>query len=348
MSIVKQIVDLSGGEIEIRSELGKGTVVKLSLPLEDGIRVSDDYPALLGPIDSHEDPIEAVRRRTKGRTVTLRGFESKFGSSNLQLAAVASLKASIEKYVTEWFHLKIVSNDEVADILISDGSAFLNSTKIAASTFRLLLILCSNGVRRDLYTSRLESGQTVEFISKPFGPHRLAKALLNVLDTEEALEKIKNRVSLEEARSWMASTTISTERGIVTTGLSSSKRLIGDLQSSIGFSPTAIGLQRQSEPFMRAGPKTGPRPSFMHRRSSGVAVRLSRDETVKSESSSNGASDTSSTPVTSNSSASHLEEEEEVPSRKIFQDATVASRPPKMLLVEVASDIILPETLRIC
>ena len=219
--MVKQIVDLSGGQVNIRSEIGKGTVVKLSLPLEDGIRTSGYSPVRPDLIDTYEDPVMAVRRRAKGRTVTLRGFDNKFRSSKLQLAAADLLKASVEKYITEWFHLAVVCTDGVADILISDESHFLNSTKNSGSTFRLLLILCSNGARRDLYTSQLESGQTVEFISKPCGPHRLAKGLLNVLDTEEALEELKDRVSLKRIHSGAISTIGSGDREAVTTGLNS-------------------------------------------------------------------------------------------------------------------------------
>ncbi|KFY02968.1 hypothetical protein O988_01786 [Pseudogymnoascus sp. VKM F-3808] len=191
MSIVKQIVDLSGGVIEVHSELGKGTEIKLSLPLDDRLPRMSESPESVLPELALEDPIIAVRRRARGRTVTIRGFDNTAGKSDLQIGAIASLKASIVKYAVEWFNLTINSDQSVADIVISDESEFLKSAKLTGSSSQLLLILCSNGARRDIYTSQFEVGQLVEFISKPCGPHRLAKALLNILDAEDALKTSK-------------------------------------------------------------------------------------------------------------------------------------------------------------
>ncbi|OAF56050.1 hypothetical protein VC83_07387 [Pseudogymnoascus destructans] len=189
MSIVKQIVDLSGGVIEVHSELGRGTEMKLSLPPDDRLRRTSESPELMIPIPEYS--IGAVRRRANGRTVTIRGFDNTAGKSDLQIEAITSLKASIVKYAEEWFNLEVNSDNLVADIVISDESEFLKSTKLIESSSQLLLILCSNGARRGIYTSQFEVGQLVEFISKPCGPHCLAKALLNILDAEDALKRSK-------------------------------------------------------------------------------------------------------------------------------------------------------------
>lgn len=337
MSIVKQIVDLAGGTIDIRSELGKGTEIKLSLPLEDCPRELDELPERVDPTCTHEDAINAVRRRAHGRTVTIRGFDNALRKSDLQLAAVASLKASIEKYVTEWFNLTIVSNDQIADIVISDESAFLSSTKALGSSSRLLLILCSNGARRDIYMSQFGAGQLVEFVSKPCGPHRLAKALLNCLDTEDALEKSNaDRVSQTELHSGAISPVISIEDAKVTAGTTSNLRLIGDLKSSIGFSPTAINLNISPALDAKAKDVVNRRPSLAHRTSSGAAARPNTSEILSSENAttSNGTSELSSTSVTANSSTSVVEEEASN-AESVSETAPVSLISPKMLLVEV-------------
>ena len=152
----------------------------------------------------------------------------------MRRASLASLKASIEKYVTEWFNLTLSTDDKAADIVISDETAFLSS---AGSNFRSQIILCSNGARRSIYMSRLEPGQAVEFVSKPCGPHRIAKALLNCLDTEEVIHKSDiNRVSPPYGANY-SSIIARRKNAMVTAGTSSNKRLIGHLEPSIGFSP---------------------------------------------------------------------------------------------------------------
>ena len=343
MSIVKQIVDLSGGRIDIRSELGKGTEVKLSLPLEDRLADSEDFPAKLNLLYAHEGIIDAVRRRAKGRTVQIRGFDPSFGDSELRQATLASLKASIEKYVTNWFNLSIVDEDYPADIVISDDSVFSNSSSVAGTKFRSLLILCNNSARRDVYnTSRLELGQTVEFISKPCGPHRCAKALLNCFDAEGVLEKARKecRVSSSSSGSvFGTSTIVSTGDAMVTAGRSSCSRLIGGLQSSIGFSPKTINLKEPPAAFtdLCIPSKASRRPQIPHSASSGAVTTLDRLETLSSDSTcaSNETSGEDSSYDTANSSTSFFGQESPVLELH-SPDGTTSLRKPKMMLVEVS------------
>ena len=327
MSIVKQIVDLSGGIIDIRSELNKGTEVKLSLPLENCLSEPADSQANPETGRSDTDLIDAVRRRTKGRSVSVQGFDDVSGKSDLQLRALAALKASVEKYVTEWFKLTLISTDQVADITVSDESAYRN-TSVSNNRFKILLILCSNAARRDIYPDKLEPGQMVEFVSKPCGPHRLAKALLNCLDSEAGspMGTPTDRVSLERPHSGA----VSQEAATMTAGTNSS-RLIGNLQSYIGFSPTSInqmrvpGLQAASEPTdgLRWQSPTDKAASIKPMPQPSGSRRASDDN---SETSSYGNTPTSST--------SHLEAGGSGKGSSTDEPAS-SPRRPKMLLVEV-------------
>ena len=340
MSIVKQIVDLSGGRIDIRSDLGKGTEIRLSLPLEN---CPPDPEVVQSKRDSRiklEEPVEAVRRRAKGRTVTIRGFDDTSGShSPLQQVALAGLKASIEKYVTEWFGLEIVPAGKTPDIVISDESIFRHST-VAESSFRSLIILCSNGARRNISSGRLGMGQTLEFASKPCGPHRLAKALLNCLDAEDAspLAIPEDRVSLQRPHDAVVTPKDVT---LVTAGTSSNTRLIGDLQSSIGFSPNAINIIRLPASHTRSAITNTRRPSMTKRAISSTSIASNASISSQKLDDSTWSSPTNcSTEPSSVSSLSLLNTAGNIDSRIRSLSTEVVSpvRKPRMLLVEVSGD----------
>jgi hypothetical protein len=351
MSIVKQIVDLSGGTIDIRSELGKGTDIKLSLPLENCSRTT-----IPSQVDNETSSnIEAVRHRAHGRTVTICGFDTTSSKSPLHLSSTASLKASIEKYVTEWFKLTIVSNNEAADIVISDESAFLDSTQSLGGSSRFVLILCSSGARRDIYTTHFEPSQLIEFVSKPCGPHRLAKALLNCLDTEDAIKAngimkvdsitettTSDRVSAFQNRAIPKRVKREDARVVAVTGVGggkgSNQRLIGQLQSSIGFAPKPNsivipvpghlpGAQTTSNrPIVQRAPTTyrttNSPPVTMYGNGVGGFGKVDEDNPQVSA--------VSSTNTTENSSRSSSVEEDSGEKVK-----------PMMLLVEVCSSAII-------
>lgn len=256
MSIVKQIVDLSGGRIDVRSDQWTGTEVKLSLPLDNCLPESVLTPVDEQAIaDTEEDPIDAVRRRAAGRSIHIQGFNSVPGRSSVQKEALASLKASMIKYSTQWLHLNLVSSHEDADIAISDETAYLDTT-LKLHKQKILLILCNNKGRRKLYPTRADNGQIVEFVSKPCGPHRLAKALLNCLDTEDAMPRATQRTRVSAPVTTRPDVRGDTRRGshslvpddTTATAGSSNTRLIGDLQSSIGFTPAVISQIRYTGP----------------------------------------------------------------------------------------------------
>ncbi|KAI9052345.1 hypothetical protein LZ554_003695 [Drepanopeziza brunnea f. sp. 'monogermtubi'] len=200
MSIVKQIVDLSGGAIDIKSDQNTGTEITLSLPLENCAPPSKDNVQKSDSLYTSEDPVVSVRRRAGGRTISILGFDDISGKSRLECEALFSLKASIAKYATEWFGFTLVDSTGAADIAISDESVH-NKGAVSTTSHRVLLILCSNGARRDIFLSLTHTGQIVEFVSKPCGPHRLAKAFLNCLDAEDGTPytPMEERSSIEFA-----------------------------------------------------------------------------------------------------------------------------------------------------
>lgn len=326
-------MDLSGGTIDVRSEIGQGTEITLSLPLENCASTPNKTPTateLSGTFDQIEEPVLAVRRRAKGRTVTIRGFEVVPGNSDLQNVSLAGLKASIEKYITEWFMLDIVSDDKAADILICDESALVHSSATELK-FQALLILCSNSARRDIYTAKLDASQSIEFVGKPCGPHRLAKAFLNCFDTEDAMKlNPEQRVSDLNLGSEIAGSD-RTPPTRMTLDISKSSRLIGNIQSSIGFSPTAnihksprIGENSES-PLKR-------RPDPWHKEYESAEIKFETKTSSPETLTGNQTPVPSSSSLAPSNSTSQFKEQ----SRKSEQSSAPV---PKMLLVEVCSEL---------
>jgi len=329
MSIVKQIVDLSGGRIDIRSDQQSGTEVKLSLPLDNCLPKPKSVTTNGSQFPEHEDPVDAVRRRAAGRTFNIQGFTPLANESDLRAGTLASLKESMEKYSTQWFHLNPISSTDYADVSISDEAAFLHLSTTKPKS-GILLVLCHNSARRELYPTITDNGQIVEFVSRPCGPHRLAKALLNCLDAEDSAPRTvpRERVSAQRAHSGGVLPDNATE-----TACTGNTRLIGDLQSSIGFSPAVISLIKT--PGLQANSdKDQIRPPITHKVSNtSTGSVTSRRSEYSGKSISVDSADIFPTSPTS------ILTPEGISFEPVSPDATGALSPPrqpKMLLVEVS------------
>ncbi|KAL3420968.1 hsp90-like protein [Phlyctema vagabunda] len=190
LNVIKQIVDLSGGDIDISSELGVGTEVKLRLPLNDYVQENQAHNL---PRPRELSSIEEVRRRVHGLTVRIDGLVPHKDDSIIATQLLVDLNTSIEKYLTEWFGLILLPKEgnTPADIIITDETVCTSPSpaqkrKLPPQT-RCVVVLCNNRIKRNTDQSQLEGGQAIEFVSRPFGPHQLAKTILACLDAEIAL-----------------------------------------------------------------------------------------------------------------------------------------------------------------
>jgi hypothetical protein len=285
MNIAKQIVDLAGGTIDVRSESGSGTQVELSVPLENHLgQLADSAIIPISPPETSEDLILAVRHQVQGRTVTLRGFETCSGTTLLQSQSLATLKASIQKYVRDWFNLLLLSsefgNDASANIVIYNESVFPDSASLAGNELlslgEVLLILCSKDTKHDLYTASNDSDCIIEFVRKPCGPRRLAKALQSCLDKEAIKNANATKVSLrdldtsapKQSLERLSGGTLYEANRLADIGTVEKARRITSLQSSMeSLSPA---MSRNMTPGVAANKesKTADRPSPSHSSSS--------------------------------------------------------------------------------
>ena len=175
LSIVRSLVTLLGGTIHIQSEVGRGTSVTVQLPMEQASHLITpaSTPTSVGSPDSLVDnSINTLRTEYTGKSVALYGF------SNEPVDLPGTETGQIAKYYIEhWYKLKVyehLPNDVSVDIVIVKEENLRNLLK-ETSPSSGIIVLCSK--TRVKTPDQLLSLGTVEFMSTPFGPHKLAKAL---------------------------------------------------------------------------------------------------------------------------------------------------------------------------
>ncbi|KAH6681445.1 M3EW, histidine kinase-group I protein [Halenospora varia] len=170
LSIVWSIVNQLGGKINIRSEIGKGTDVEVTIPIE----VAQESPPMtpispyLPAIDVHEC-VEILQERSKGKSVQI----SRTTSECTPLHDNISWDC-IERYCRDWFGFEV--NYSGADLVITSTC----NLKDHDQDQRILVIhndmVCAKGIdaRRHL----------VADIYSPIGPFKLARCILALLDRQ--------------------------------------------------------------------------------------------------------------------------------------------------------------------
>ena len=173
LSIVRSIVTMLGGNIDIKSEVGEGTEVTIRLPLS---RLSgSDTPVSTPSSPATEsfvgDSISALKAGHEDASVALYGFS---GSGQ---------RSILTNYIENWFGFELVSpssNISTVDICIVDEKERLHLPQYNQRALPTV-VLCDNATRAQT-ASRHNRQSLVEYVSKPIGPYKLAKALRSCLD----------------------------------------------------------------------------------------------------------------------------------------------------------------------
>ena len=169
LSIVRSIVNLLRGTIDVQSEVGQGTQVTIRIPLSRIPGAGTPVATPSTTADSVEDDsMNALARDYPGNVVALHGFELK----GLGIASV------LRRYVEDWYGLRTLPADGssgAADIIIVDETALLSLLQHGRVGVPLV-VLCDTSTRTQM-VNRQDTSTVMEFVSKPFGPHKLAKAL---------------------------------------------------------------------------------------------------------------------------------------------------------------------------
>lgn len=170
------IVNQLGGKIHIRSELGKGTDVEVTIPLDVNESSEVTPTALDDPAEPSLDAqnsILALRQRALGMSVCIQRSASNHDSAHLDSMSWAC----VERYCSQWFGFEILPSD--ADIVITDTCNPANYSD------EQRILICSGMP----CPGKPEKSRPVGHISTPIGPFKLARSILALLDMDISATK---------------------------------------------------------------------------------------------------------------------------------------------------------------
>ena len=188
LSLVKSLVNMLGGVIEVFSTLGTGTKVVIELPMQFGTMTSSAVSAMT-PIGTGSSSVSSV-----GSIVTAKQLcharRAMFWrrADAIEPLPVKMLRSAIEKQLVEWFGFEIVHDfAQRPDIVLVEGSNiadFSRTTPPAGgidASESTAIVICDASRTKEVRQS-LKTWPRMETISHPVGPHKLAKAFCRCFD----------------------------------------------------------------------------------------------------------------------------------------------------------------------
>lgn len=198
LSIVKQIVESLGGDVDVRSEKGKGTKFTVSCPLKQSA-ISPTLCAA-GSDQDKGRKLQDIEKRTKGLKVRFVGFDVEEEHSVKDLKNKTATKMSqkaLQSLCTDWFAMEASNDSDVPDLIVATEAhaKFLRAqySKNPEASTTPVVVICQGAAAAQSTTAITVPGIIFECIGQPVGPHKMARALSSCLDRHA------NRVMVQSA-----------------------------------------------------------------------------------------------------------------------------------------------------
>jgi CheY-like chemotaxis protein len=188
LSIVKQIVESLGGEVEVRSEKGRGTKFTVTCPLKEST-MSPTFCAT-GSEQEKEKQLREFRKRTRGLKLRFVGFDEEeeyfVKSLKNKTATKMSLKA-LDGLCTDWFGMERCGDNTEPDIVVATETCTkwlrTQHSKDPNKPWTVpVIVVCQGAASAQSATAITVPGIIFECIAQPVGPHKMSKALSSCLD----------------------------------------------------------------------------------------------------------------------------------------------------------------------
>lgn len=195
MSIVRSIVLMLGGTIDVKSKVGHGTTVEVALPMKRPLagQVSSQTTPLSGGTASSsgnsagDDSIVLLKNQAIGETVAL--YRQKQDSDD-------SLSHAVQHYVRDWYGLpyhenQMLENSSVIIVEEEDLEHLLTTAIGNLGKRPAVVVFCSVSSRNSpALIASLEDrlSSPVEFVAKPCGPNKLARSIRQALERRQTIK----------------------------------------------------------------------------------------------------------------------------------------------------------------
>ncbi|KIW40713.1 uncharacterized protein PV06_07890 [Exophiala oligosperma] len=192
MSIVRSIVLMLGGTINVKSKVDQGTTVEVSLPMKrplPGQTSTQTTPWSGGTVSSTasggDDSITFLHANSANVTMT---FYQPVPNVDVELSQV------IKSYVQEWYNLDFVDSvlyKTCTVVLVREEhlEKLIEDTMGTPGNRPALIVMCSVSSKHSaalLHSLEQRIASVVEFVSTPCGPHKLARSIRIALDKKQA------------------------------------------------------------------------------------------------------------------------------------------------------------------
>ncbi|RDW78466.1 hypothetical protein BP5796_06318 [Coleophoma crateriformis] len=176
LSIVWSIVNKLGGKIHVRSELGKGTDIEVTLPLEGTEDEDSGSMCALEPASEGEEAIKKLRTEFSNKIVVI--FP---GNDDKVSRATRHVWECIKKYCVDWFNFKLRSYTSKEDLKSAD--LVIMGTENEDCEAKRVLVVCKEV---SFLTQHDRSSYSYPFarIFCPVGPFKLARCILALLSQD--------------------------------------------------------------------------------------------------------------------------------------------------------------------
>ncbi|KAJ5610325.1 hypothetical protein N7510_007044 [Penicillium lagena] len=192
LSIVRGIVGTLNGNIKIQSEVGEGTIVKVSIPLERP--VGENIPPSKLHVKGSEQ--KTLPASSQLRQLDLTGKRAAIWGIDSSCLGEYPFWSSIARYITDWYGLKLVSwsDNEHIDVLFAKESDLYKEgfQRLRTTLPRLLIFRNDADSSSDTRMQWSHLADSLAILRRPCGPQKLARGILNCLDSEPASPTLRS------------------------------------------------------------------------------------------------------------------------------------------------------------